>query len=56
VDGGYMFSAGGGYGLRGTIGQPDAGLLSGGSYALAGGFWSGAAVKYNIYLPLVIRS
>jgi len=52
--GGTMFSTGGNYALGGTIGQPDAGLLSGGSYTLAGGFWS-AARFYRIFLPVVLR-
>ncbi len=52
--GGAMLSAGGSYSLGGTIGQADAGTLSGGSYTLAGGFWGGAAIN-NIYLPLVLR-
>jgi len=37
--GGEMFSSGGGFELSGTIGQPDAGVLSGGNFTLAGGFW-----------------
>ena len=49
-------SAGGGYSLGGTIGQPDAGLLTGNGYTLVGGFWAGGAVQYTIYLPLVIRN
>ena len=53
--GGYMVSTGGSYSLGGTIGQPDAGALSGGSYTLAGGFWGGAAVQYKIYLPVVLK-
>ena len=54
--GGYTFSAGGAYSLGGTAGQPDAGVLEGGDYSLAGGFWGGAlAVRYRIYLPLVVR-
>jgi len=41
--GGQMFSIGNGYELGGTIGQPDAGLLTGaGGYALKGGFWLAA--------------
>lgn len=40
--GGATFSTGGTYSLGGTIGQPDPGQLSGGSYTLVGGFWSGA--------------
>jgi hypothetical protein len=38
--GGAMFSTGGAYSLGGTIGQPDAGVMSGGSYTLVGGFWA----------------
>jgi hypothetical protein len=53
--GGHMFSTGGVYALGGTIGQADAGALSGGVYALRGGFWGGGA-RYRIYLPLVLRS
>ena len=36
------FSAGGGFELEGTIGQPDAGILTGGNFELSGGFWAGA--------------
>ena len=39
IDGGGGTSSGGPYTLTGTIGQPDAGELSGGSYSLIGGFW-----------------
>jgi len=56
--GGQTFSTGGGYSLGGTIGQPDAGMLTGGGYTLGGGFWRGGAVAlppYTIYLPLVVR-
>jgi hypothetical protein len=43
--GGAMQTMGGPYTLNGTIGQPDAGLLAGGTYILSGGFWrSGSAV------------
>jgi hypothetical protein len=54
--GGATWSEGGGYALGGTIGQPDAGVLSGGGYTLAGGFWGGAAARYGVYLPLVLRN
>ena len=37
--GGLMRSAGGDFELSGTIGQPDAGVLSGGEFELSGGFW-----------------
>ena len=39
IDGGGGTSTGGVYSITGTIGQPDAGVLSGGSYSLVGGFW-----------------
>ena len=39
--GGVMFSTGGDFGLFGTIGQPDAGEMTGGIYTLTGGFWFG---------------
>jgi len=59
VDGGGEASSSGGvYILGGTAGQPDAGLLTGGSYTLGGGFWGGGAVtlpKYIVYLPLILR-
>ena len=42
IDGGGGFSAGGGFELEGTIGQPDAGILTGGNFELSGGFWAGA--------------
>jgi hypothetical protein len=54
--GGYTWSEGGGYSLGGTVGQPGAGTLSGEGYILAGGFWSGAVVRYGIYLPLILRN
>lgn len=53
--GGTTGSSGGGYTLGGTAGQPDEGVLSGGGYTLTGGFWSGAANEYPVYLPLVLR-
>ena len=55
--GGGTFSTGGVYSLGGTAGQPDAGLLTGPGYSLAGGFWSGgvAAGLYRVYLPVVLR-
>jgi len=40
--GGYTYHTGGGYKLGGTVGQHDAGPLSGGGYLLTGGFWSPA--------------
>lgn len=40
--GGDMWTVGGDYELSGTIGQPDAGVLTGGDYELTGGFWFSA--------------
>lgn len=37
--GGGMRSTGGSFELSGTIGQPDAGALTGGPFVLNGGFW-----------------
>jgi hypothetical protein len=44
VDGGGGTSMGGVYTLSGTVGQHDAGALSGGDYSLTGGFWALYAV------------
>lgn len=41
--GGAMFSTGGIYQVGATIGQPDAGVASGGVFQITGGFWAGAA-------------
>ena len=56
--GGGTWSSSGGYRLGGTVGQPDAGILSGGGYVLGGGFWRGGALapaRQVIYLPIVMR-
>lgn len=42
IDSGGGNSAGGVFQLSGTIGQHDAGVMSGGQYTLTGGYWSGA--------------
>ena len=60
VDGGGTMSAAGvGYTLGGTAGQPDPGVLAGGSYTLGGGFWRGgvpsAGPQHTICLPAVFR-
>lgn len=39
IAGGGGTSAGTNYTLSGTIGQPDAGVMAGGTYAISGGFW-----------------
>jgi hypothetical protein len=58
IDAGGGSSAGGGYQLSGTLGQPEAGAtLSGGSYSLWGGFWGAASSSLGskVYLPLLRR-
>ena len=57
VDGGGGPLSNGPYALNGTIGQPDAGALSGGGYTLLGGFWGGGApaALRKAYLPVVVR-
>lgn len=51
-------STGGVYAVVGTIGQPEAGLVSGGDFSVGGGFLPGGEVSpgYLIYLPVVLRS
>src|SRR5438477_1677189 len=51
VDGGGGTSSGGSFTLTGTIGQPDAGRLSGGNYTLEGGFWPGIIVPGTSEAP-----
>ncbi len=51
IDCGGGASAGGTYSLTGTIGQPDAGTLSGGSFMLSGGFWPGLMVRAGGDVP-----
>jgi hypothetical protein len=58
----YKFAGGGGasagvpYSVSGTIGQPEAGHLSGGSYTLDGGFWSTLAAIQTPGAPLLCVS
>ena len=55
--GGGMNSAGGGYSLNGTAGQPEVGApMTGGSYRVVGGFWTVKALQENkVFLPLLIH-
>jgi len=39
IDGGGGMSTGGVFSVSGTIGQPDAGQMSGGNFGVSGGFW-----------------
>jgi len=59
-NGGAIGSIGGGYLLSGTIGQPDAGTLTGGAFVLRGGFWRGGGppttgVDSTSGVPLAFR-
>lgn len=61
IDGGGGQSSGSSYTLTGTIGQPDAGQVSGGGYALLSGFWLGgvsgsSGEGQNVYLPVILRN
>jgi hypothetical protein len=55
IDGGGGTSSGGPYTLTGTIGQPDAGVHTGGNYTLVGGFWGAFAVQQVGAPTLYIR-
>lgn len=48
IDGGGGLSTASTYTLAGTVGQPDAGSLSGGRYALDGGLWPGLLTRVVI--------
>ena len=54
VDVGGDRSSGGAYILDGTTGQMDAGVLSGGTFTIAGGYWA-AAIPRSVYLPAIRR-
>jgi hypothetical protein len=57
IDGGGGVSTGGTYTVNGTIGQPDAGAMSGGPYSVTGGFWAMIGAVQTPGLPnLFIRS
>lgn len=58
IDGGGAYSKSEEFMLTGSAGQPDAGLLTGGGYTLAGGLWGGGAVpvsEMSMYLPMIVR-
>ncbi len=52
IDNGGVTSAGGTYAVTGSIGQPDAGELSGGSFVLGGGFWD----RSHPFVPVELQS
>lgn len=51
IDNGGGTSVGGDFSLNGTIGQPDANpqISTGGTFALAGGFWGNAMIVDTIF-------
>jgi hypothetical protein len=53
IDGGGGTSTGGTFSVSGTIGQPDAGTMSGGNYSLQGGFWGVIAAVQMPGSPLL---
>lgn len=53
IDGGGGASTGGVYAVSGTIGQADAGVMSGGAYSLVGGFWGIIAAIQTPGAPLL---
>jgi hypothetical protein len=53
IDGGGGTSTGGVYSVTGTIGQPDAGHMSGGNYSLDGGFWGIIAAVQTTNAPFL---
>jgi hypothetical protein len=52
VDGGGNRSSGGAYALDGAIGQADAGVLRGGGFTIAGGYWA-VVLPRSVYLPVI---
>lgn len=53
IDGGGGASGAGQFSLVGTIGQPDAGKLTGGNFSIEGGFWSGISVTQMPGAPIL---
>ncbi len=53
IDGGGGTSTGGVYSVSGTIGQPDAGHMSGGNFTIDGGFWGVIAAVQTPGAPLL---
>jgi hypothetical protein len=51
IDGGGGTSTGGVYSVSGTIGQPDAGHMTGGNFSLDGGFWGIISAVQSVGAP-----
>jgi len=55
IGGGGTHLEAGDYTLDCTIGQAIAGTAENSPYHLCSGYWCGAGVEYDVYLPLVLR-
>ena len=53
IDGGGVTSTSSVYSVSGTIGQPDAGTMSGGNFTLHGGFWGVIAAVQTPGAPIL---
>ena len=53
--GGVVTRPASGFALSGTVGQPDSATMTGGTFALAGGFWGGIPPRYPVNLPHVVK-
>ena len=53
LGGGGGVSSNGRFTMSGTVGQPDAGSLSGGAFKIEGGFWSGITVDETTAGPVL---
>jgi len=53
IDGGGGTSTGGVYSVSGTVGQADAGVMTGSQYGVVGGFWSVVAAVQTPGAPLL---
>ena len=53
IDGGGGTSSGGPYSISGTIGQPDAGRMTGAGFSLDGGFWGFVGAVQTVGSPLL---
>jgi hypothetical protein len=53
IDGGGGTSTGGVFAVSGTLGQPDAGKMSGGNFTIDGGFWGIIAAMPTPGAPLL---
>jgi hypothetical protein len=56
ADGGGGRLNGGGLVVQGTVGQPDASVLTGSGYRLMGGFWSGGLDNHTVFLPVMVKN